>query len=89
MKVNSYSIELPENLGQGTLNDVQFIALLSITKINSDSLVSALYDYFVTGLSKSQAYSKHYVDKTIFSRKVPVMVRAFEKFQTFVIASTV
>ena len=67
----------PTNLVQGGLNDEAFDLLLSLTSIRSESLINALRDHYVGNLSKSAAYTGHGVDKTIFSRKLPVLERVF------------
>lgn len=70
-------------LESGALNKKGFDLLLSLTSIRSESLIAALRDYYVNGLTKSAAYTKHGVDKTIFSRKLPVIQDVFEKVIAF------
>lgn len=65
-------------LESGSLNNKSFDLLLSLTSIRSESLINALRGYYVKGLSKSEAYTKYNVDKTIFSRKLPVIQAVFD-----------
>ena len=65
-------------LESGSLNNKGFSLLLSLTSIRSEPLIAALRDYYVGGLTKSHAYSRRGVDKTIFSRKLRVIQQIFE-----------
>ncbi len=65
------------------LNNKSFDLLLSLTSIRSEPLIAALRDYYVKGLTKSESYTKHQVDKTIFSRKLPVIQRVFDTATAF------
>lgn len=73
----------PELLTQGSLNDEAFELLLSLTSIRSEPLIEALRDYYVGGLTKSQAYTKHGADKTSFSRKLSLLAQIFETVRAF------
>lgn len=70
-------------LESGELNNKSYDLLLSLTSIRSEPLIAALRDYYVKGLTKSAAYTKHGVDKTIFSRKLPVIQGVFDTVTTF------
>lgn len=70
-------------LESGSLNKKGFDLLLSLTGIRSEPLIKALKAYYVDGLSKSEAYTKYEVDKTIFSRKLPLIQSVFEKVIAF------
>ncbi|MCG8613970.1 MAG: adhesin biosynthesis transcription regulatory family protein [Pseudomonadales bacterium] len=72
-----------KKLESGSLNNKSFDVLLSLTSIRSEPLKAALRDYYVKGLSKSEAYTKHAVDKTIFSRRLPVLQEVFDKVLAF------
>ena len=85
MKTNK-QINMVKNsvkLEAGCLSNDAFDLLLSLTGIRSENLIDALRDYYVTGMTKSGAYKKHGVDKTIFSRKLPVIQKTFEKVISF------
>jgi len=71
------------NLEAGSLDNEGFDILLSLTSMRSEKTIDALRDYYVNGLSKSEAYTKHGVDKTIFSRRLPVMQRLFNAVIAF------
>ncbi|WP_257292469.1 adhesin biosynthesis transcription regulatory family protein [Endozoicomonas sp. ONNA1] len=71
------------NLEQGSLNDEAFELLLGLTSIRSEPLIEALRDHYVFNLSKSASYTKHGVDKTIFSRKLRVLEKVFESVIQF------
>ena len=70
-------------LESGALNSKSFDLLLSLTSIRSEPLIEALRDYYVNGLTKSEAYTKHGVDKTIFSRRLPIVQGVFNTVITF------
>lgn len=72
-----------QSLESGALNSKAFDLLLSLTSIRSETLIAALRDYYVKGLTKSEAYTKHGVDKTIFSRKLPVIQQVFDAVIAF------
>lgn len=71
-------------LNAGDLSEKAFYLLLSLTGIRSEPLINALKDYYVHGLTKSESYKKNGVDKTIFSRKIPVINKAFVTSVAFV-----
>lgn len=68
---------------KGGFCNESFDLLIAFTSIRSEPLIEALRDYFVVGLEKSQAYTKHSVDKTIFSRKLPLLEAAFNRAVRF------
>lgn len=72
-----------EKLSPGLLNEESFTHLISFTSIRSEPLIAALKDHLVNGLTKSEAYTKHDVDKTIFSRKLPVIQKVYDKINSF------
>ena len=73
----------PVSLDPGALNDQGFDILLSFTSIRSEPLIAALRDHYVGGMGKAEAYNKHGVDKTIFSRKLPVINKVFVSVMEF------
>ena len=70
-------------LESGSLNKKSFDLLLSLTSIRSEPLIKALKAYYVDGLTKSEAYTKFGVDKTIFSRKLPLIQSVFDTVIAF------
>jgi hypothetical protein len=70
-------------LESGSLNKKSFELLLSLTGIRSVPLIKALKAYYVDGLTKSEAYTKYGVDKTIFSRKLPLIQSVFNTVIAF------
>ena len=65
-------------LESGALTNKGFDLLLSLTSIRSEPVIAALRDYYVKGSTKSEAYKKHGVDKTVFSRKLPDIQAVFD-----------
>lgn len=62
-------------LSPGKVPIEQFDLLLSGTLIRSETLINALRDHLVYGLSASQAWTQHGVNQSQFSRRLDVLIK--------------
>lgn len=54
----------------GKVSDDQFNLLLDLTRINGTEVITALYDHLVLGAGKAEAYRRHNVNVSQFSRRL-------------------
>ncbi len=65
-------------LKPGSVNENHFNYLLDCTRIEGTAIVSALYDHLVMGLGKAEAYRKHGVNVSQFSRRLKTVHQVSE-----------
>jgi hypothetical protein len=63
----------------GKVPTEQFDLLLAGTSIRGAALIAALRDHLVSGLSGTEAWEKHGVNKSQFSRRLAVVLRESER----------
>jgi len=63
----------------GQVSPEQFDLLLAGTSIRGVELIAALRDHLVGGLSGTEAWSKHGVNKSQFSRRLGVVLAESER----------
>lgn len=61
------------DLTPGEVPEEQFELLLAGTSIRSEALIAALRDHLVNGLRSSDAWERHGVNQSQFSRRVKVL----------------
>lgn len=66
--------EKDHGLLPGQVSPEQFDLLLAGTSIRGVELIAALRDHLVGGLSGTEAWSKHGVNKSQFSRRLSVVL---------------
>ncbi len=64
---------MSERLEPGKVSGQQFDLLLAGTSIRGERVIAALRDHLVGGLSQTEAWEKHGVNKSQFSRRLDVI----------------
>lgn len=62
--------------GRGEMTFSHFNDLLDTTKIKSEPVISALYEYLVNGKRKVDSYTPYKVDMSLFSRRLAALQKA-------------
>ena len=70
---------LDHGLVPGNVAPEQFEMLLAGTSIRGAALIAALRDHLIGGLSCSEAWAKHRVNKSQFSRRLAVILGESER----------
>lgn len=68
----------PSRFGRGEMNFHHFNALVDATKLKSEPVISALFEYLVNGKRKVDSYRPHKVDMSLFSRRLAALKKASE-----------
>lgn len=63
---------------RGMMSDSHFNELVDATKIRGVNIISALYEYLVNGHRKIDAYKKHKVDVSHFTKRLASLKKMHE-----------